>query len=181
MRSRFGASRFNAVLELGCGTGKNTAWLAEVANSVHAFDFSEGMLARARARVPVEHVRFQRLDLARTPWPVAEGAADLATFNLVLEHLETLGPVFVEAARCLAPGGVLYVSELHPFRQYEGTQARFEDEAGNEVKVVAYTHHVSEFVEAGQQAGLRLVRLNEWWHEEDAGRPPRLLTLEFVR
>jgi malonyl-CoA O-methyltransferase len=73
------------------------------------------------------------------------------------------------------------VSELHPFRQYEGTQARFEDAMGNEVKVAAFTHHVSEFVEAGQRAGLCLVDLREWWHEEDSGRPPRLLTLEFVR
>ena len=180
-RTRFGASRFNQVLELGCGTGKNTSLLAEVAEAVHAFDFSEGMLTRAQARVSAPNVVFQRLDLSRIPWPVAEAAADIATFNLVLEHLETLGPIFAEAARCLVPGGVLYVSELHPFRQYEGTQARFEDEAGNEVKVAAYTHHVSEFVEAGRRAGLRLERLNEWWHEEDGGRPPRLLTLEFVR
>lgn len=181
MRTRFGTSRFNRVLELGCGTGKNTSLLAEVAEAVHAFDFSEGMLTRARARVSARNVVFQRLDLSRIPWPMDGASADLATFNLVLEHIETLGPIFAEVARCLVPGGVLQVSELHPFRQYEGTQARFEDAAGNEVKVAAYTHHLSEFVEAGRRAGLRLERLNEWWHDEDGGRPPRLLTLEFVR
>src|SRR4051812_24516774 len=35
------------VLELGCGTGKNTSFLAEHAKSVLAMDFSEGMIARA--------------------------------------------------------------------------------------------------------------------------------------
>ena len=181
MRTRFGASRFNRVLELGCGTGKNTALLAKVAEAVHVFDFSEGMLSRARARVSARNVVFQRWDLSRIPWPMDGASADLATFNLVLEHIESLDPLFVEAARCLAPGGVLHVSELHPFRQYEGTQARFEDAAGNEVKVAAYTHHLSEFIEAGRRAGMRFVDLKEWWHEEDGGRPPRLLTLEFVR
>jgi malonyl-CoA O-methyltransferase len=181
MRSRFGGSRFKRVLELGCGTGKNTGLLSEVAGSVHAFDFSEGMLSQARARVSAANVVFQRQDLSNTPWPVETASANLATFNLVLEHLESLEPLFVEVARCLVPGGLLHVSELHPFRQYEGTQARFEDAAGNEVKVAAFTHHVSEFVEAGRRAGLRLVDLKEWWHEEDSGRPPRLLTLELVK
>ena len=47
-----------AVLELGCGTGKNTSWLAEHARSVVAMDFSEGMLSRARTRVTAAHVDF---------------------------------------------------------------------------------------------------------------------------
>ena len=181
MRLRFGASRFNRVLELGCGTGKNTQLLSSVAHSVQAFDFSEGMLTQARTRVTSGNVVFQRQDLSEIPWPVESASVDLATFNLVLEHIEMLDPLFAEVARCLVPRGVLHVSELHPFRQYEGTQARFEDAAGNEVKVAAFTHHVSEFVEAGRRAGTGLVQLKEWWHEEDGGRPPRLLTLEFVK
>ncbi len=181
MRTRFGSSRFHRVLELGCGTGKNTGMLSEVARSVQAFDFSEGMLTQARTRVRSANVVFHRRDLSNIPWPVETASAELATFNLILEHIESPNPLFAEAARCLAPGGVLHVSELHPFRQYEGTQARFEDAEGNEVKVAAFTHHVSEFVEAGQRAGMRLVQLKEWWHKEDAGRPPRLLTLDFVK
>ena len=39
------------VLELGCGTGKNTAWLAARARQVLALDFSPGMLAAARRRL----------------------------------------------------------------------------------------------------------------------------------
>lgn len=181
MKDRFSLHRFRNAIELGCGTGKNTALLEQVADAVHAFDFSEGMLSRARTRVTSPHVKFARLDLNQTDWPIPTGSADLATFNLVLEHLPSLAPVLARAAACLSVGGILHVSELHPFRQYEGTQARFEGANGSEVKVEAFTHHVSEFIDAGQRAGLRLVKLNEWWHDEDAGRPPRLLTLEFVR
>ena len=181
MRNLFSPHRFRNVVELGCGTGKNTALLAQIADAVHAFDFSEGMLARARSRVTSPQVNFARLDLNQDQWPIPDGSADLATFNLVLEHIQSLPPVLSRAAACLSSGGILHVSELHPFRQYEGTQARFEGANGAEVKVEAFTHHVSEFIDAGHRAGLRLVKLNEWWHDEDAGRPPRLLTLEFVR
>jgi malonyl-CoA O-methyltransferase len=106
------------VLELGCGTGKNTRWLA-TARSLHALDFSDGMLAQARAAVPDPHVRFTRHDL-RLPWPVADRSVDLIVGNLVLEHIERLDPVFAEVARVLRPGGTLYLCELHPFRQARG-------------------------------------------------------------
>ena len=37
---------FNNVLELGCGTGKNTIWLIEKAARIIALDFSEEMLEK---------------------------------------------------------------------------------------------------------------------------------------
>jgi malonyl-CoA O-methyltransferase len=101
--------------------------------------------------------------------------------NLVLEHLEDLEPVFAEAVRCLAPGGTLWVSELHPFRQYLGSQARFETPGGDEVRVEAHVHHVSDFLQAAARYDLVLVTLEEHWHpEDDEGKPPRLLTLRFA-
>src|SRR5262245_18756872 len=51
------------VLEIGCGTGKNTRWLSERARSVVALDFSAGMVARARERVPAGHVNFVHHDI----------------------------------------------------------------------------------------------------------------------
>src|SRR3954465_11344859 len=45
------------VLELGCGTGKNSEWLAAQASELVALDFSPGMLDVARRRVRSERVR----------------------------------------------------------------------------------------------------------------------------
>jgi len=168
------------VLELGCGTGKNTVWLAERARSVVALDFSPGMLARARERVREAHVRFVEHDV-REAWPVADGSVDVVVGNLVLEHVGALEPVYAEAARALRPGGRLLFCELHPERQRRGGQAHFTEAAtGTTVHVPAHRHTVAEYVNGGLDAGLVLRHLGEWL-EADApdGAPPRLLSVLF--
>lgn len=168
------------VLEIGCGTGKNTEWLAGEAASVIAMDFSEGMLARARAHVRATGLRFVVHDI-RDPWPVAAKSVDVVTCNLVLEHVRTLPPIFDEAVRVLRAGGQLFISELHPFRQQLGGQARFTHESSGEVTLVpAFRHSVGEFVNAGLETGLQLRALGEITDERaPIDAPPRLLTLLF--
>lgn len=170
------------VLEAGCGTGKNTGWLAARAREVIAMDFSSGMLREARRHTSAANVRFEQHDI-RDRWPVEGASIDLATCNLVLEHIRELGPIFAEAARVLRPHGQLFVCELHPYRQLTGSQARFIDgETGHVVRVPAFTHTTSEFVNGGLGAGLELEALGEW--QEDGAPPeagPRLLSLLFRR
>ena len=168
------------VVEVGCGTGKNTEWLARGAAAIVALDLSEKMLDVARRRVPSERVRFIEHDI-RDPWPVPEGSADLVTCNLVLEHIEDVRPVFAQARRSMRPAGVLFLSELHPFRQLLGKHAHFADASANIISVPAFLHDVSTYVGAGLAEGLRLTQLSEWRDEgATASAPPRLLTLTFV-
>lgn len=169
------------VLELGAGTGKNTIWLAERARQVVALDFSQGMLERARARLGgAGNVRFLTQDL-RAPWSVADGSFDRVVGNLVLEHIAELAPIFVQAARVLRPGGMLYLCELHPFRQRSGAQAQFGAESGRE-RVTAFLHDVSDYVAAGLAAGLSLRVLEEWWDApSDRSGLPRLLSQLWSR
>ena len=170
------------VVELGCGTGKNTAWLAERARRVVALDLSAGMLARARAHVPSAHVTFVRGDV-RDAWPVRDASIDLVIGNLVLEHVASLAGVFAEAARVLRPGGTLFLCELHPFRQWRGAQAHFTDgTSGKTVHVTAHVHTVAEYVNGGLAAGLALRHLGEWLDDDaPAGTLPRLLSARFAR
>ncbi len=170
------------VLELGCGTGKNTEWLVQQATSVVAVDFSAGMLSKARQRVTASNVQFAVQDV-REPWPLDDGSVDWVIGNLVLEHVEQLDTVFREAARVLAPDGTLYCCELHPFRQWQGGQAQFVDTAtGETVRVQAFVHTVSDYVNGGVRAGLVLQHVGE--HVEAAAPAttlPRLLALWFRR
>lgn len=166
------------VLEIGCGTGINTAFLAEHAGEVVAVDLSERMLERARQRVSSPFVRFMCADVT-APWPV-EGPFDLVVATLVLEHVADVPHVFREAARMLRGGGMFYVSELHPFKQLLGSQARFvEEKGGEEVRVPVAVHSISEFLTAAMDAGFVVRRVGEW--PDEPGGVPRLLTLLFLR
>lgn len=170
------------VLEIGCGTGKNTAWLAQHARSLTAMDFSAGMLAKARARVGAAAVEFVEHDV-RDAWPVASASVDVVVGNLVLEHVQHLGHVFAEAHRVLRGGGTLYVAELHPYRQWRGGQAHFTSStSGDVVHVPAFVHSVSEYVNAATHAGLSVAFLGEHLEDDaEVGALPRLLTLQCVK
>ena len=100
---------------------------------------------------------------------------------LVLEHVESLLPVFAESARVLGSGGELFLCELHPARQLAGQQAEFVHPKTREpVKVPAFLHETSEYVNAGTGGGIR---------RDPPGRvagagvartgPPRLLSVCF--
>lgn len=171
--------RYKTVLEVGCGTGKNTKLLSEISERLHCLDLSRRMIEIARQRVASAHVVFEIADITRR-WPSEDDVFDLVTCNLVLEHVEDLQFVFGEAARVLTHGGRFFVCELHPFRQYQGTQARFQ-EGDRTTYVPAFLHHVSDFFKAAETNQLELIRLREWWHNEDEGKPPRLISLMFAK
>ena len=170
------------VLEIGCGTGKNTAWFAERAKSVTALDVSPRMLERARQRIQQPDVHFVQHDICAL-WPLGDRSIDLVVGNLVLEHVEHLAPVFGETFRVLRPGGRGFFCELHPERQRRGGRAQFHDRStGGTVNVVAYLHTVPEFVNTALGAGLALQRLGEHLeHGAPADAPPRLISLLFSR
>ena len=174
--------RGRRVVEIGCGTGRNTAWLARSeagAAEIVALDFSEGMLERARARVRDHRVRFVQHDI-RSPWPVVSSSADVIIVMLVLEHVEKLLPVFLEAARVLRPAGEFLICELHPDRQRLGKKAEFTSEKTGALKYVeAFLHDTEDFLTAGKSAGLELVKHADWFDEDGAANLPRVLSVHF--
>src|SRR5687768_16304504 len=75
---------FSKVIEIGCGTGKNTVWLAEKAKDLLAVDFSEEMMKVARQKINSSHVQFKQADITQR-WDLNK--ATLITCSLVLEHI----------------------------------------------------------------------------------------------
>ncbi|HEX6270723.1 MAG TPA: class I SAM-dependent methyltransferase, partial [Anaerolineales bacterium] len=106
---------FTSILEIGCGTGKNTSFLAEIGKTVHAVDFSEGMIEKAKEKVQAENARFSMMDITEK-WNFEDQSFDLIVCNLVLEHIEDLSFVFSEASRSLQEEGRFLINELHPFK-----------------------------------------------------------------
>ncbi|MGE5412320.1 MAG: hypothetical protein ACM3MI_15270, partial [Clostridiales bacterium] len=87
---------------------------------------------------------------------------------------------FNEASRTRVTGGVLFINELHPFRQYQGKNARCEPN-GKTIEINAFIHNVSDFFSCGTKSGLLLKDLKECWHEKDQNKLPRLISLKFEK
>jgi ubiquinone/menaquinone biosynthesis C-methylase UbiE len=163
------------ILEIGCGTGKNTEFLQTKAKHLIGADFSAEMLGRAKEKIAAKNVEFRQMDLRET-WNFADASFDLITCSLALEHIENIEFVFAEAHRVLRENGRFYFGELHPFKQYSGTKARFETDSGV-FELECFVHHVSDFFEAAVKNDFEIVELKEWFDDDDKTRIPRLLTM----
>ena len=115
LRTDLSDHQFEHVLEVGCGTGKNTKWLLQYSR-VTGIDFTSEMLKRCKAVAP--DAQLHQADL-HEPWPIENQQVNLVLFNLVLEHIEDLNHIARETARVLTPSGRVRISELHPLRQLE--------------------------------------------------------------
>ncbi|MCH8902308.1 MAG: class I SAM-dependent methyltransferase [Bacteroidetes bacterium] len=170
---------FTTVLELGCGTGKNTQWLAEKASSIIGMDFSGKMLLKAKEKIKSDKVNFQQADLNK-PWDIKDNYADLISCSLTLEHISDLDFIFSEGFKKLKPKGKFFVCELHPFKQYTGTKARYETENGI-IELEVFTHHVSEYINSATISGFKVLELKEWFDNNDETAIPRLISFVFEK
>ena len=133
------------------------------------------MIALATGKEGLEEVNFVRADITKD-WSFTDRKCDLIIFSLVLEHIADLKHVFAEAHKLLRAGGHVYIGELHPFKQYSGSKARFDTVDGTQV-LECYTHHVSDFICAAKANGLTLCDINEYFDDDNRNEVPRLLTL----
>ncbi len=179
MRSVLEKIPFDSCLEIGCGTGKNTVWLVEKAKEMVSVDFSDEMLAQAKAKIKYEKIHFAKADITKD-WTFTDRNYDLVTFSLVLEHIKDLVEVFKKTNKLLKPGSHVYVGELHPFKQYSGSKARFETKEGIQV-LDCYTHHISDFTKAATENDLKLILLEEFFDNEKKDEIPRILCLLFEK
>lgn len=179
LRTTLADMLFYNCLEIGCGTGKNTAWLITKATYITAVDLSAEMLAKARAKIANTKVEFIHADI-NTEWSFLKQQYDLVTFSLVLEHIENLEPIFEKVVHSLKPGGYVYIGELHPFKQYSGSKARFDTDEGTQV-VSCFNHHISDFIQAAKKHGLALVDTDEYFDDNDRNAIPRILTILLKR
>jgi SAM-dependent methyltransferase len=167
------------VIELGCGTGRNTIKLLDPALSgsnkikeIHALDFSPGMLEVAKKRCSdllfskptitsssnLAFLEFDALNPSSDP-AVKElhGTADLVLSTLVLEHLP-IDVFFSTISSFLkSSGGYIVITNMHAEMGRRG-QAGFVDvETGIKVRGTSFNYEVEEVVEEGKQWGFELV------------------------
>lgn len=104
------------VLDLGCGAGMDSIIAARRVGPIGrviGIDFSEAMLARARAAkelVNLPHLQFQQGDAESLPLP--DKSIDVALVNGIFNLNPKRKEIFSELARVLRPHGRAYVAEL---------------------------------------------------------------------
>lgn len=150
------------VVDLGCGTGRHTLWLAGRGARVTAVDFSDGMVARARAKPGWEGVHFIRHDLTRPPLPLPDASFDRVLSALVLDHIGDLLALLRECRRICRPHGSIILSTVHPAMMLRGIRAHFTDPAtGRDVCPASVANQLSDYVLAALRAGLRIEQMEE--------------------
>ena len=182
LRNLLSDGHFYNCLEIGCGSGKNTEWLVKRCKCILAVDISDEMLTIARAKVTDTNVTFINADV-QEPWnKILEISStfDLVVCSLVLEHIEDIAAIINRIAEHLDVGGVLYIGEVHPFKQYSGSKARFITDKGEQI-VEAFTHHISDFTDAAKKNGLKIEEIKEYFDDDDRSNIPRILALKFIK
>ena len=105
--------------DIGCGSGREVAWLNVNGYPARGFDASDGLLAEARTRYP-------KFEFAHAELPALGGIASEAFDNVLCEtvimHLDRVlvPPAVRRMLEILKPGGVFYLS----WRVTEGEDQR---------------------------------------------------------
>jgi ubiquinone/menaquinone biosynthesis C-methylase UbiE len=179
LRETLGTIKFTTCLELGCGTGKNTEWLITKAEEITAVDLSEEMLLKAKEKINADKVTFLQADINKA-WNFTIKQFDLVVFSLVLEHVESLDNIFKQASVSTLKDGYIYIGELHPYKQYAGSKARFKTEEGEHM-VPCFNHNISDFTQPANKYGFSVACINEYFDNNDRSTIPRILTLLLKR
>jgi malonyl-CoA O-methyltransferase len=162
------------VLDAGTGTGRHAIRLAARGARVTAIDFSDRMLAKARAKDGADRVRFENHDVTRR-LPYADASFDRVLSALVLEHVPDVAAFLRELGRVTRADGRIVVTAMHPAMFLRGVSARFRDEGTGEfLRPRSYVMQLSDYVMGALNANLRIVSLLERSPDEAlAGRVPR--------
>ncbi|MCY0899558.1 MAG: class I SAM-dependent methyltransferase [Firmicutes bacterium] len=100
------------VIDLGCGTGTFTLWMADIGCQVVGVDESEAMLSKARAKsVGRQSISWILGDLSHLLWPT--NTFDAALMQVTLEFVDDPASSLKEAWRVLKPGGRLVLGLIH--------------------------------------------------------------------
>ena len=105
------------LLDLGCGTGNKTKWLAAPGREVVGLDLDPNMIAQPRLRHAGPGLEYRIGDLTTFGWELPAASFDgLVCLGNSLVHLTETGGLerfFEDAARVLTPGGSLIIQILN--------------------------------------------------------------------
>lgn len=193
--SRFPCFHGESVLDLGCGPGWYTEYFRSHGAHTIGCDGSEAMITEARNAYPL--CRFDSAILGE-PLPYKNSSFHMVFCNQVLMDIENLSESFSEIARILKPGGLFYMSIVHPafydapwmpdedgFLRYKKlerylSQYSFSNHFWGETR--HYHRPLSTYVNGALSCSLRLTSMDEpvsYDGNEKSSEFPLFLFMEF--
>lgn len=171
VETSLGATQGRRVLEVACGTGRHTLWLAKMSSApvITAVEPNREMLAIARAKASELAASSDRgtpsitwLEGEAAHLPVADASFDVVLNALSMEHVPTVEPVLREMHRALAPRGSLVVSVYHPYFLLKGVPTHFASGAdGVEYEMPTYVHHAADYLTTLIDLDMKLTHFHE--------------------
>ena len=165
------------VLDLACGTGRWGLYAQEKrAKAVLGVDNSFAMLKQGVLEKAVVS------ELGALPF--RDICFDVILCGLAVGHLplDRMRQAFHEMGRVLKSGGVVLISDLHPFQALNGAQRTFRGADGKMYAVEHYVHHYEDYHRVAKEAGLKIVDVREPRHPDPKMRKtPILLVLKFEK
>ncbi|MGW5362893.1 class I SAM-dependent methyltransferase [Actinopolymorpha pittospori] len=99
------------VLDFGCGTGYGAHRISPECGSITGVDVSASAIDFARDHYQAARLDFRHIaPVEQEPLPFADASFDVVLSFQVIEHVPDADRYLAEAARVLAPGGVLVVA-----------------------------------------------------------------------
>ena len=158
-----------SILDLGCGTGRNTVKLLQAdwnrAVDVVGWDSSQAMLELAKSKCDATlhaqnrnvGIELQQLDIAdiRNVGLHFDSFFDGLISTLVLEHIQ-IGTYFNVLAKVLKQGSYALVTNMHA-DMGSRSQAGYKTPSGERFKAVSYVYTVDETAGAAEKAGFEVV------------------------
>ncbi|HEX6923109.1 MAG TPA: class I SAM-dependent methyltransferase [Bacillales bacterium] len=148
--SHFPIAKGTRILEVGCGTGRTSCYLAKEGGNVTGLDVRPKMLETAKKRADREGVKVDWVegDIHNLPFESGSFDAVFAESVTVFGDIET---VLKEYYRVLAPGGELYDREMAAMKAVPKEMQR----AIKELYGVKKMPSVTEWLDFLKQAGFR--------------------------
>ncbi len=148
------------VLDVACGNGLTSRRLGRLGAQITAFDVSDAMIERARARTTAEDgdISYRLIDGGDDAALLALGAGsfDAALSNMALFDMAAIDPLFASLARLLKPGGVFVFSVMHPCFNNMHTIHTAEREDRDGRLVTTYSMKVTGYMSPSVKMGLAI-------------------------
>ena len=157
-----------AVLDLGCGTGGITSFLAETSRPARivGIDVDAGLVARATERAPTaaldNGLTFQTVTPG--PLPFADSSFDVVFSKDAMVHIADKDALFAQIFRVLRPGGVIAACDWMSSTDgpFSAAMTEYLELEGLGFGIASPRRYHSAMAQAGF-CDIRMIDRNEWY------------------